>query len=208
MPTIATLLAFAAATILLVALPGPNLIYILTRSVSQGRRAGLVSALGVETGTLIHIVAAVLGLSTVVAASPAAMTVLRWAGVGYLIYLGLDVLFGRSKLDLSGQADLLPLGRVYRAGVLVNVLNPKVVLFFLAFLPQFVVEGAGHVTTQTQMFVFGTVFLALALVMDVGYALAGAGLRRALASRPHYLAAQRYVVMAVYFGLAGYTAFS
>lgn len=208
MPNIATLLAFAAATILLVLLPGPNSIYILTRSASLGRRAGLVSAFGVETGTLVHLTAAVLGLSAVVAASPAAMGVLRWAGVGYLLYLGLDVLFGRSKLDLTGQPNEPPLGRIYRSGVLVNILNPKVVLFFLAFLPQFVSDGAGSGTTQTQMFALGLVFLAVALAMDIGYALAGAGLRRVLANRPRLLTAQRYIVVAVYFGLAGYTAFS
>jgi threonine/homoserine/homoserine lactone efflux protein len=202
MPDTATLLAFAAASILLVALPGPNLIYILTRSVAQGRRAGMVSAIGIETGTLVHVAAAVIGLSTLVAASPAAMAVLKFAGVAYLVYLAANVFFGQSRLDLSGTGDLAgSAGRAFRQGVLVNLLNPKVVLFFLAFLPQF---G----TTRTEMFVFGVVFLTLALVMDLGYALAGAGLRRSLSANPRYLAAQRYLVMAVYIGLAGYTAVS
>jgi threonine/homoserine/homoserine lactone efflux protein len=201
MPDTATVLAFAAASILLVAVPGPNLIYILTRSVAQSRRAGVVSALGIETGTLVHVGAAVIGLSTVIAASPAAMTALKFAGVAYLIYLAAKVFFGQSRLDLAGSADAAPAGRTFRQGVLVNLLNPKVVLFFLAFLPQF---GS----TRTEMVVFGIVFLALALAMDLGYALAGAGLRRALAARPRYPVAQRYLVLAVYIGLAGYTAVS
>jgi threonine/homoserine/homoserine lactone efflux protein len=201
MPDATTLLAFAGASIVLVALPGPNLVYILTRSVAHGRRAGVASAIGIETGTLVHVAAAVVGLSTLVAASPAAMTTLKFAGVAYLIYLAVIAYFGQSKLDTSELSGGAPATHAFRQGVLVNLLNPKVVLFFLAFLPQF---G----TTRTEMLVFGVVFLTLALMMDLGYALAGAGLRRSLTARPRYLAAQRYLVLFVYIGLAGYTAVS
>lgn len=201
MPDITTIGAFAVATIVLIALPGPNSIYILTRSASQGRHAGVISAFGVETATMVHILVAVVGLSALVASSPVAMTALTIAGAAYLCYLGLTVLFGRQGHG-ADQVTRLSLGRVYRAGVLVNLLNPKVVLFFIAFLPQFV---TGQGDARTQMLVLGAVFLALALVMDLGYAVAGASLRNALGARPNV---QRFLTAAVYLGLAGFTAFS
>src|SRR5438094_474883 len=151
MPTTATLLAFAAASLLLVIMPGPNLVYIVTRSVSQGVRAGAVSALGVETGTLVHIGAAVLGLSTLVASSPVAFAVLRYAGAAYLCWLGLRALRRPSTVDIA-ESHREPLPRLFCSGLLVNVLNPKVVLFFLAFLPQFVRPGD---TARGQMAVLG-----------------------------------------------------
>ncbi|MCA1655107.1 MAG: LysE family translocator [Pseudonocardiaceae bacterium] len=201
MPEPAVVGAFIAASVLLVALPGPNLLYIVTRSVSQGRRAGVVSALGVETGTVVHVVAAVLGLSTLVAASPAAMTVLKLAGVAYLIYLGIGVLRDRSAEGTPVAAE--PLGRIYLDGVLVNLLNPKVVLFFLAFLPQFVGEVDG--SARTRILVLGAIFVVLAMTMDLGYAIAGARLREVLLTRPRFRTAQRVLAVTVYFGLAGYT---
>jgi threonine/homoserine/homoserine lactone efflux protein len=201
MPQPAVIGAFVAASVLLIALPGPNLLYILARSVGQGRRAGVVSALGVETGTVAHVVAAVLGLSTVVAASPAAMTVLKFAGVAYLLYLGIGVLRARDGAEAGVATG--PLGRAYLDGVLVNLLNPKVVLFFLAFLPQFVSDVDGPV--KGQMLVLGSVFVALGLVFDLGCAVAGARLRRGVLDRPRFRAGQRILAVTVYFGLAGYT---
>lgn len=203
MPNLDMILAFAAATIVLVAVPGPNLVYIVTRSVSQGRRAGLVSALGVETGTLIHVLAATLGLSALVAASPVAFAVLSWGGAAYLIYLAVRALRSRTTLDLSGAGGVST-GRTFLAGLTVNVLNPKVVLFFLAFLPRFITADADPAEARTQMLTFGVVFFALALTLDLCYALAGAALRHRLTSKPAYVAAQRYAVATVYCGLAGY----
>lgn len=207
MPNLDMILAFAAATIVLVAVPGPNLVYILTRSISQGRRAGLVSALGVETGTLVHVLAACLGLSALVAASPVAFTVLSWGGAAYLVFLAVRALRSRGTLDLTGSGEVST-SRTFLSGLMVNVLNPKVVLFFLAFLPQFVAADAAPAEARTQMVIFGVVFFALALVLDLCYAFAGAAVGGRLTGKPAFAAAQRYAVATVYVGLAAYAVFA
>ncbi|PHQ52391.1 hypothetical protein BLA24_08080 [Streptomyces cinnamoneus] len=157
--------AFVLASAVLIAVPGPNMVYIVTRAAAHGRRAGLLSALGVEAGTLAHVGLAVAGAATLLAAAPVASGAIRWAGVGYLLWLGLRALRPRP----AAAAPIVPesAGRMFRDGVLVNLLNPKVGLFFLAFLPQFT-------TTQAGLLVHGAVFFALALAVDLGYALAGA----------------------------------
>jgi threonine/homoserine/homoserine lactone efflux protein len=134
---------FVTAGLLLNITPGQDSMYIIGRSVAQGRRAGIVSALGVSTGCLVHTLAAALGLAALLAASPATFTVIRWTGAAYLAYLGLRMIFARPApdADAAGAAsagDDSRLLRTYAQGVLTNVLNPKVSLFFLAFLPQFI----------------------------------------------------------------------
>ena len=178
--------------------PGPNLIYIVTRGASQGRRAGLASALGVETGTLIHIAAAALGLSALLASSATAFEFVRYAGAAYLLYLGVRTLRSRngSRPEVGGAPEPA-LGRAYAEGVLVNVLNPKVALFFLAFLPQFVDPGRG--ATTVQVLVLGAVFFAIALTLDLLYVLAASLLGARLGSRPDLL---RRVSGGVYIALA------
>ncbi|MGH3645958.1 MAG: LysE family translocator [Micromonosporaceae bacterium] len=197
-----TLLAFAAASIALIVIPGPNGIYIMTRSAAQGPRAGLVSALGVETGTLVHIGFAVLGVAALVATSPVAFNILKYGGAAYLLYLAARTILRPSELDLTGEATALPLSRVFRDGVVVNVLNPKVALFFLAFLPQFVDADAGMAAARTQMVVLGAVFFVLALALDAGYAIAGAAARSWLSRRPGH--GYSYVIGGVYVALAAY----
>jgi threonine/homoserine/homoserine lactone efflux protein len=206
MPSYPTLLAFAAASLALVASPGPNLIYILTRGAAQGRRAGVVSALGVETGTLVHVMAAAFGLAALVATADLAFTGLRLAGAAYLAYLGLRAFVRPTERDPSAAASARPLTRVYRDGVLVNVLNPKVALFFLAFLPQFTTPGADTATTRAQMLVLGVVFFVIALALDVAYAVAGAAVSGRLRRRPGGSAWTRYVIGGVYLGLGVYAA--
>jgi threonine/homoserine/homoserine lactone efflux protein len=204
MPEPAALLAFIVASVVLIALPGPNLVYILTRSVSHGRRAGIVSALGVEAGTLVHVTAAALGVSTVVTTVPVIRPALAWAGAAYLAWLALQTLRSPAQpttIEASAR-------RTFFAGLLVNLLNPKVTLFFLAFLPRFVGPGADLTTARLQMLTFGAVFFALALVVDLFYALAGAELSERLTARPGLLSAQRYTVVTVYIGLAGYAVLS
>jgi hypothetical protein len=129
-----TLALFVGASLVLVASPGPNHLYIITRAVSQGRAAGVASAFGVEVGTLVHTVAAAAGLSYLISQSATLFTLVKWAGVGYLCYLGIKTLISR---DPTGEVNATPqpLPRVFLEGLLVNVLNPKVILFFLAFLP-------------------------------------------------------------------------
>ncbi|MFI0450219.1 LysE family translocator [Actinomadura sp. 6N118] len=185
-------------------IPGPNGIYIMTRSATQGYRAGLVSALGVETGTLVHIAFAVLGVSTLVAASPVAFNILKLAGAGYLLYLAVRTVLRPSELDFSGKASPLPLSRVFRDGVVVNVLNPKVALFFLAFLPQFVTAGAGTAGARAQMMVLGAVFFGLAFALDAGYAVAGGAARRWLSRRSASARRYSYAIGGIYLTLATY----
>jgi threonine/homoserine/homoserine lactone efflux protein len=159
---------FLLASAALIVVPGPNMVYILTRGAAHGRKAGLVSALGVEAGTLVHVGLAVGGAATVLAASPTAFAVLRWTGVAYLAYLGVRALLSRAPAT-DGTAPPASMWRMFRDGLLVNVLNPKVALFFLAFLPQFA-------DTTGRLLVLGATFFALALAADVCYALAGAAL--------------------------------
>jgi threonine/homoserine/homoserine lactone efflux protein len=198
-PDRSTFLVFALASLALIVAPGPNLLYIVTRSVSQGRRAGLVSAVGVEAGTLVHITAAAVGLSQLVATSALAFSVVKYAGAAYLFYLGLRALRRREGLDLAAAARPLQLPRVFRDGIIVNVLNPKVGLFFLAFLPQFVDPARG--TASAQILALGVVFFGIALTVDVLYAIVAGALSGWLRRRPAYLRRQRFVVGGVYLGL-------
>jgi threonine/homoserine/homoserine lactone efflux protein len=170
-PSAATLLVFVGVVAMFAAVPGPAVLYIVTRSVDQGRPAGLASALGVATGAVVHVVAAALGLSVLLARSATAFSVVKVAGGCYLIWLGLRRLLARREGDdvVVGVArDPVGLRRVYTQGVVVNVLNPKTALFFLAFLPQFVESGNGPAALQ--VFVLGVVFIAVALASDSTYA--------------------------------------
>ncbi|GAA2423312.1 LysE family translocator [Actinomadura vinacea] len=196
---------FLLAATTLVVIPGPNHLYITARSVADGRRAGLASALGVETGTLVHVAAAAAGLSAVVAASATAFGVLRYAGAAYLVYLAIRTLRGGDH-ENGPRVAPKPLRRVYLDGVLVNVLNPKVVLFFLAFLPQFVDQDAGAVPAQIA--IMGLVTCLIGLAGDVLYAIAGGSIGDALRSRPHFRRGQRYVTGAIYLALGAVAAFA
>jgi threonine/homoserine/homoserine lactone efflux protein len=138
MPESGTFLVFVLSALALVLVPGPNVIYIVTRGVDQGRRAGLASACGVETATLVHVAAAAAGLSALLASSAAASEVVRYAGAAYLAYLGVRTLLSDDGIGSGDSPPPARLARVYTEGFLVNLLNPKVALFFLAFLPQFV----------------------------------------------------------------------
>jgi threonine/homoserine/homoserine lactone efflux protein len=188
------MLAFVLASLALIAIPGPNMIYIVTRTATQGLRAGLASALGVEAGTLLHIAAAGLGVAALVAASPLAFGVVKYAGVGYLIYLGVQTLRHPPSTTV-GVVENAPLWRLFLDGALVNVLNPKVVLFFLAFLPQFV-------RSRDEILVYGPVFFALALAADIAYCFAATAMRRWLPTTP---VGNRWFA-SVYFGLGLFTA--
>jgi threonine/homoserine/homoserine lactone efflux protein len=183
MPSSSTLALFAVAAVTLLVIPGPAVLYIVSRSVDQGRAAGLASVCGVHVGTLVHVAAAALGLSALLVSSATAYHAVRWLGAAYLIWLGV-----RRLLAHDEDAPAAPgpgtrrrgLRRIFAQGVVVNVLNPKTALFFLAFLPQFVDVSRGSVPFQ--VVVFGVAFVLLGLVSDGTYALlasTGAGwLRR------------------------------
>jgi threonine/homoserine/homoserine lactone efflux protein len=172
MPEPTTLLLFAGSAATLVLVPGPNLIYIVTRSVEAGRRAGLASVLGVEAGTMIHVAAAAVGLSALLASSAVAFEVVKYAGVAYLVYLGVRAL--RAGGSPETRAAAAGMRRTVAEGVLVNVLNPKVSLFFLAFLPQFVDPERG--AAATQVLILGAVFMVVASVLDLLFVLAAGAL--------------------------------
>jgi threonine/homoserine/homoserine lactone efflux protein len=180
MPDAATLLVFAAAATLIVLIPGPNHIYIAARSVSQGRGAGIASALGVETGTLVHIAAAAFGLSALIASSAAAFDVVRYAGAAYLVFLGVRALL-RNGGHEAGTQDEATRSRAFAEGVVVNLLNPKVALFFLAFLPQFIDPANGSIVLQT--LVLGLTMFAIGLAIDLLYALIAGALGGRLRQR-------------------------
>jgi threonine/homoserine/homoserine lactone efflux protein len=199
--------AFVLAAVVLIGMPGPNIVYICTRSITQGRRAGLVSALGVETGTFVHATLAALGLAAVVAASPVVFTAITYAGAAYLVLLGIRTLRARGHAGGAEAGSRAALLRVYRDGVLVNLLNPKVALFFLAFLPQFTTPGASPGELRVQLLGLGAAAFVVAIILDCGYALAahaaGSRLRLRVGGTGR---AQRYSAGGIYLGLAALAA--
>jgi threonine/homoserine/homoserine lactone efflux protein len=183
MPEPATLLVFLAAALVLIAIPGPNLVYIATRSASEGRSSGLASALGVETGTLVHVGLATAGLSALLASSAVAFSAVKYLGAAYLILLGLRAL-RRPTTHGAGPGAPPPavsLRRAYRQGLLVQLLNPKVAIFFLAFLPQFVDPARG--TVALQILVLGAILALVGLAIDAAYAVAAASVGRRVRAR-------------------------
>jgi threonine/homoserine/homoserine lactone efflux protein len=165
MPDPSTLLLFVGASLALLAVPGPAVIYIVTRSMDQGRRAGMVSVLGVETATFAYALAAAVGLTGLIAASELGFTIVKYAGAAYLVYLGVRKLLER---DSPQEAVADARSRLYLKGVLVQALNPKIAVFFLAFLPQFADSAFG-------LLVLGTIFTLLAVLSDGAYVFVAGG---------------------------------
>lgn len=161
---------FLAATLALNLTPGPDMLYVITRSATEGRAAGVVSALGIATGCVVHTVAVSLGVSGLLAAVPIAYDMLRYLGAAYLVYLGVRRLMGSAPAHAAAATPHAGLWRVYRQGVITNVLNPKVALFFLAFLPQFVDRSAGGVSLA--LAALGTLFNVSGTIVNVLVALA------------------------------------
>ena len=180
MPDASTFALFIVAALVLLVVPGPSVLYIVARSIEGGRTAGLVSVLGVQTGAMVHIAFAAVGLSAILASSAVAFSVIKWLGAVYLVWLGLRRIFGRDEEEGDVAVEPAPLSRVFSQGVIVNILNPKTALFFLAFLPQFVDPARG--AAWTQILLLGATFVILALCSDGLYALlsgtAGGWLRR------------------------------
>ncbi|GAA2214720.1 LysE family translocator [Nonomuraea monospora] len=174
MPDISTLAIFCVATLGLLLVPGPAVLYIVTRSVSQGRTAGLISVLGIHTGSIVHIAAAALGISALLAASATAFTIVKYVGVAYLLWLGVRKLMQKGGGEETIELKVQSRRRLFWEGFVVNVLNPKTAIFFLAFLPQFVVPSAGPVWLQ--ILVFGLVWLLLGMASDGTYAMLASAL--------------------------------
>jgi threonine/homoserine/homoserine lactone efflux protein len=169
MPDSHSLLLFVGAGLLLNVTPGPDLLYILGRSVGQGRGAGVVSALGIGAGCLVHVVGAALGLSALLLALPLAYDAVRWAGAAYLVYLGVRALRSRAgALEVTALSPV-SLRRVFFQGAITNVLNPKVALFFLAFLPQFADPARGPLAPQ--LLLLGAIFAFNGTLVCIAFAL-------------------------------------
>jgi threonine/homoserine/homoserine lactone efflux protein len=204
MPNWSTLSLFIAAALILVFMPGPNTLYIIARSLQQGRWAGIVSSLGVQVGTMIHIAAAALGLSALLLSSALAFNVVKYAGAAYLIYLGVRTLLTNIEPEQAIQkADLR---QVFYQGVVVNLLNPKTALFFFAFLPQFIDASRGMIAMQ--IILLGTILMFLGILSDLSYALAAGSIGNWLRRDLKFLRAQRYFAGSVYIGLGAATALS
>ena len=206
MPGLSTLALFSLAALALLVIPGPAVLYVVTRSVDQGRRAGVASVLGVHLGTSVHIAAAALGISALLASSAAAFTVVKLVGAAYLVLLGVRRILTREAPSDDAPGVRTDLRKVVAQGVVVNVLNPKTALFFLAFLPQFIDPAKGHVGLQ--VLALGGVFILLGLISDTTYALVGSAAGEWLRRRLLHSKRQRYVTGGVYITLGATAALS
>ena len=201
-----SLTLFIAASWVLILTPGPDTIYVLTRGIAQGKQAGVVSALGVTLGIFVHTLAAALGLAIVLQTSALAFRIVKYAGALYLLYLGIKTLKDRSSLTFAPGNPPRQLRALFWQGVLSNVTNPKVALFFLAFLPQFVHPNQGHVPVQ--MIVLGLIFAFFGVIYlsSLGYSAGHVGTW--IAQHPRYLKPLRWATGGIFLGLGLRLAFS
>jgi threonine/homoserine/homoserine lactone efflux protein len=201
-----TFALFVAAALTLLLIPGPAVLYIVAQSIDRGRAAGLVSTLGIATGSLVHVTAAALGLSSLLVSSARAFDVVKYAGAAYLIYLGARRLLTPETPESVAARGERTLRATYAQGVVVNVLNPKTALFFFAFLPQFVDVSEGAVAFQIAL--LGLAFVARGILSDGLWAVAAGTAAGWLRGNLRFLRAQRYVSGTTLFGLGVATALS
>ena len=194
-----SLLAFVLAALVVLLIPGPGVIYVVTRSLTQGRKAGLVSVLGLSVGALVHVLAATAGLSALLLTSATAFGLVKILGACYLIYLGIRALPTRTSVATTSTLQQDSLHRIFADGVLVSVFNPKIAVFFLAFLPQFVNPELGAVTLQ--FFLLGLLYVILAFCTDGAYALFASYFRSLLGRSRMPESLPRYASGIVYLGL-------
>ena len=198
MPDIGSIITFGIASIALLLIPGPAVIYILNRSVSDGREVGLAAVAGLELGNFMHVIAASAGLSAVLATSATAFNTVKWLGAGYLVFVGVRTLLTRPAA-VSGDSTSVSLKRSFTQGVVVNTLNPKVALFFLSYLPQFIDADKG--AAWSQALVLGTTFVIIGCCTDGMYALTASALRKKLLTGRTLPVVQRYVAGTVFVAL-------
>jgi len=195
---------FLAAALVLAATPGPGIFYVLARTLAGGRREGVHSSLGTFLGGLMHVIAAALGLSAILAASAAAFTVVKYAGAAYLFWIGLTMIRTRNAEFDESVSPARSL-HVFRQGVLTEAMNPKTALFFLSFLPQFVNTHLGHVVAQ--FLVLGAILVSLNTVADLLVVVAAAPLGRRLRSSARFRRNQRLASGLGMIGLSAFVAF-
>ena len=197
---------FIAGTFLIVIIPGPNILYLIARSIQQGRVAGLASVLGIEAATVVHICAATLGLSSLLVSSALAFNIVKYLGAAYLVYLGICKLLDRDEEKVGEFVVEGSLMQVFSQGFVVNLLNPKTAMFFLAFLPQFV--DAGHGNATMQILWLGIILVVLATAIEVAYVLLSSQLCSWIKGNRRLAGRKRYLAGSVYIGLGLTTAFT
>jgi threonine/homoserine/homoserine lactone efflux protein len=190
---------FVVASIVLLLTPGPAVLFIVARSVAQGRSAGLVSVLGIHLGTIVHIVAAAVGLSALVVSSALAFAIVKYLGAAYLIWIGIRTLMAKDPEPQAVDIPDEPLRRVFRDGFVVNLFNPKTAIFFLAFLPQFVDPARGAV--HWQIIALGLTFMGLGMLSDAMFALVAGAAGEFLRRNRRFLRLQRWFAGTSFIGL-------
>ena len=197
---------FVVASVALLLTPGPAVLYIVARSVKQGRAAGLVSVLGIHLGTAVHITAAAVGLSALIVSSAFAFAIVKYLGAAYLIWIGIRTFMAKDPPPETPAAPAEPLRRVFRDGFVVNLFNPKTAIFFLAFLPQFLDPARGAL--QAQILVLGLTFMGLGVMSDAMYALAAGAAGDFVRRNRRFLRWQRWFAGGSFVGLGVTAAFA
>ena len=195
MPVLNSLISFAVASVALLVIPGPAVIYIVNRSVADGRQIGLAAVVGLELGTFMHVLAATVGLSAILATSENAFNVVKYLGASYLILIGLRTLT-RQPEAISTSASSMTQSQAFRQGFIINMLNPKIALFFLSFLPQFIDPKIS--SNARQSLILGSVFVLCGFVIDGIYALTASSLREVLVKGKALPFIQQYVAGVVF----------
>ena len=200
MPSLNTIIIFTAAAFAVTAIPGPSMLYVMSRSIGQGRVAGILSALGLATGLFIHTLVASFGLSIIFVYSPLAYMTIKYLGALYLIYMGTRMLITGNALFSSAESNPTTNGsRIYSQGIITEILNPKTALFFLSFLPQFVDPTLG--SPAVQLFIFGCILMITALSADLLIAITGSIISQWLIRRPLTHKIQQWLTGGVLIGL-------
>lgn len=206
MPSTSTLIRFCATSIVLILLPGPGMLLLMARGVASGRRVAILSAFGVESGTVLYVCATAAGVGSLLARSALAFSLVRYLGAAYLVVLGVRTLLDRAEPPLSHGREPMSARRAYGQAFLVGSTNPKIAIFFLAFFPQFVDPTRGSVALQ--VLVLGGVFVAMALPIDLIVAATAGRLGGWLSRRPSFARRQRYVAGSIYIALGASAAAS
>lgn len=202
-PPLTNIAVFCFTALGLALMPGPNVVFLITASLTRGSRAAWRSALGVETATLLFAIATAAGLGVVIATSAVLFQVLKWVGVGYLIWLGIQSFRRRPEADEHSGSEPQSWSRSYARGFLLGAANPKVILFFLALLPQFV-DPTG--TVWSQLITLGAIFTGIGLLCDLFYCLAAGAVSRIIGRRFSMGRIFRRVPALAYFGIAAWAA--
>lgn len=194
-------IAFLLTTLVVVATPGTGAVYTIAAGLSRGAKAGIVAALGCTVGVVPHMLAAITGLAAILHASALAFQALKWVGVAYLLYLAWQTFRDKSMIDVDAHTGAVTSWHVIRTAVLINLLNPKLTIFFFAFLPQFVPNNSAHASVH--MIGLSLVFMAITFAVFVLYGVFAATMRRQVIARPKVMAGLRRAFAATYVVLAG-----